>query len=126
VRFFWALGGILSGALAAVVAGVVLDYAQRLGWIVQIGEQWLLLPIVSGLAGLLGGIVSVSMFARYLRESERPASSAPATRPGKVAAPKGMEHVPGMPTFDVDALRRGQHQSGGNPTGAPPTQKESS
>jgi len=101
--FLAALGGILTGALAAVVGGVILDYGQRLGWFVPIGEQWLLLPIVTGLAGFLGGLVSVSMYARYLRGSGSVKSSK--ARPASV--PKGMEHVPGMPMFDVDAIRKG-------------------
>ena len=105
MRFLWGLGGILAGTMAAVVAGVILDYAQRLGWIVPLGEQWLLLPIVTGLAGCLGGLVAVTMFAKYLRGSAGAPAKGGTTRPASV--PKGMEHVPGMPVFDVDAIRKG-------------------
>src|SRR5437868_2086004 len=104
--FLSALGGILCGALAAVIGGVILDYAQRLGWIVPMGEQWLLLPIVTGMAGLLGGLVSVSMYARYQRRGG--ASPATGGKPARAAVvPRGMEHVPGMPMFDVEAIRKG-------------------
>ena len=124
--FFWALGGILAGALAAVIGGVILDYAQRLGWIVPIGEQWLLLPIVTGLAGFLGGLVSVSMYGHYLRGRDAKVS---AKSSGKaVNVPKGMEHVPGMPTFDVEAIRNRPAGAGVTPvTGqrpAPPPEQQ--
>jgi hypothetical protein len=122
--FLWALGGILAGTLAAVVAGVVLDYAQRLGWIVPLGEQWLLLPIVTGLAGFLGGLVSVSMYGRYLR-SKGPAVKSK-TKPA--AVPKGLENVPGMPVFDVEAIRRGHTGAGDTPVTdqrpAPPPEQQ--
>jgi len=110
MKFFWGLGAVICGALAAMVGGVVLDYAQRLSWVVPIGQQWLLLPIVTGLAGLLGGFVAVTMFSRYLKD--RPNAGAARSTP-RSATPRGLEHVPGMPTFDVEAIRAGQHQSPG-------------
>ena len=111
--FLWALGGILCGALAAVIGGIILDYGQRLGWFVPIGEQWLLLPIVTGMAGMLGAFVAIQMYSRYLRGragGARPAGTKTGT------APKGMEHVPGMPMFDVEAIRKGNSGSTTTPT----------
>jgi hypothetical protein len=62
-----------------------------------------------GLAGFLGSLISVSMYARYLR-GKSSASKPMSTATKGSTAPRGMEHVPGMPTFDVEGVKRGSHQ----------------
>ena len=100
--FLWALGGILVGTLVAFLLGVILDYLQVRNVLPDTVTAWMLLPYTSALAGLVGSLISVSMYGRYLRG--RGSSAKAAAKPSSV--PKGMEHVPGMPVFDVEAIRK--------------------
>ena len=117
--FMAALGGIAAGVLVAFLLGVILDYLQVRNVLSESVAAWMMLPYTSALAGLLSSIVSVSLFARYLR-NHSPAK--PASRP--TAAPKGMDHVPGMPVFDVDAIRKGSASASDPTLIRPPEQKK--
>ncbi|MDQ3024062.1 MAG: hypothetical protein M3R04_06735, partial [bacterium] len=109
--FFWALGGIAAGTLFALLTGAILDYLKMRNVLPPALLDWLFLPYMMGAAGLLSSIIAVSMYSRYV-QSRGVGSGKPAA-PGKTgvkSAPKGMEHVPGMPVFDVEGIKRGEHK----------------
>lgn len=119
--FLWALGGIAAGTLVALLTGAILDYLKMRNVLPPGLVDWLFLPYTMGAAGLLSSIIAVSMYSRYVRSrgsSDKPAANAS----GKTAVksvPKGMEHVPGMPMFDIEGIKRGEQMS--EPTSTPST-----
>jgi hypothetical protein len=120
--FLWALGGIAAGTLVAVLTGAILDYMQVRNVLPETVRAWMFLPYTMGVGGLLGSLVAVSMYARYLRsrsEKQAARSTRVPTAPERTA-PRGMEHVPGMPTFDVEGVRRGEHRAESSTTTVTP------
>jgi hypothetical protein len=104
--FLAALGGIAAGTLIAFLCGVILDYLQVRNVLPESFTAWMMLPYTSAFAGLVAALVSVSFFGRYLRN--RAGTGTASKTSGKTAnVPKGMEHVPGMPMFDVESIRKG-------------------
>jgi hypothetical protein len=118
--FLAALGGIVAGTLIAFLCGVILDYLQVRNVLPESITAWMMLPYTSAFAGLVASVISVSLFGRYLRNRGGGTAKA-AARPANV--PKGMEHVPGMPMFDVDAIRKGGSTNVTSVT-RPPEQKQ--
>jgi hypothetical protein len=122
--FLAAVGGIFAGTLVAFLLGVILDYLQVRNVLPESIAAWMFLPYTSAFAGFVSSLLAVSLFARYLKgRTVAPAKGGTTSK--STAVPKGMEHVPGMPVFDVDAIRRSSGGAGVTPvTGqrpAPPT-----
>jgi hypothetical protein len=122
--FLAALGGIAAGTLVAFLCGVILDYLQVRNVLPETFTAWMMLPYTSAFAGFIASLMSVSLFGRYVRNR----GGGTAKGSGKaVNVPKGMEHVPGMPMFDVESIRKGGGAGVTPVTGsrpAPPTEQK--
>jgi hypothetical protein len=102
-----ALGGILLGTALAVLAGAVIDYLH-LYPAEEAASFRFLYPWLAGLGGLLGSLLTALLVvpAALKRGTPTPVGTARTAAAKASAGVKPAEHVPGMPTFDLDALRQ--------------------